>query len=215
MDLNVKTRTVLGKRVKHLRKEGLIPAELFGRGLENRHLTVSEKEFNKIYEKAGEHTLINVVTEEGERLPAFITDVSREPLSGKLLSIDLHQVKMDEKTRVKVPIEFLGEAPAVKAGFVVVKVLGEVEVEALAVSIPPKFEIDLSNLEKAGDSLSAKDIKVPDGVRILSAPETVIVTVTEKQKEEVAPPPAVETEVMPEEITAAQKETKPTAEPAP
>ena len=193
MELTAKNREILGKKVKSLRREGFIPAELFGRGLGNRHLAVSEKEFNKIYGMAGEHTLINVLTEGGEKLPALITDVSREPISGKLLSIDLHQVKMDEKIQAKVPIEFTGVAPAVKSGFVVVKVLKEIEVEALPASIPPKFEINLSGLEKAGDGIDVKDIKVPNGVEILSALEAAIVTVTEKQKEEVAPPPPAET----------------------
>ncbi|MEK9194576.1 MAG: 50S ribosomal protein L25 [Patescibacteria group bacterium] len=211
MDLFVRTRNILGKKTKSLRNEGLIPAELFGRGLKNRHLSVGTKEFKKIYEKAGEHTLVSVVTEEGEKLPVLITEVTREPISEQLLSIDLHQVRMDEKIQAKVPIEFSGIAPAIKNGFVVVNVLNEIEIEALPNHIPQKFEVDLSILESPGQGIYVKDLKKIKEVKLLVPEEAVIVTVTEKKAEEVIAPPVATEETAATTTETPASEEKPSA----
>lgn len=211
MELQVKSRDILGKKTRMIRRTGFIPAELFGRDLKNRHLSVGEKDFKKIYAKAGEHTLINVMTEEGEKLPALITNVTKEPLSDKILSIDFHQVRMDEKIQTKIPIEFIGIAPAIKNGFVVVNVLNEIEIEALPTHIPQKFEVDVSVLENPGEGFHVKDLKVPKDVKILTPEEMAIVTVTEKKAEEVAPAPAA-TETAPTPTAEAAPEETPPAE---
>jgi len=192
MDLQVKNRTVLGKKVRGLRRTDIIPAEVFGRDLQNRHLSVPKKDFVKIYKKAGEHTIINLIDEQGKKIPALISDVILHPLSDEILTIDFHQIRMDEKIQTKIPIEFKGEAPAIKGGFVLVNVLDELEIEALPSDIPHNFEVDLTALENPGQSIAVRDLEIPRGVKILTPGETVIVTVTEKAKEEVeaAPPPA-------------------------
>jgi len=193
MELNAKTRTVFGKKVKRLREEGLIPAELFGRGLKNQHLAVSEKEFVKVYKNAGGNTVVYLVNEEGEKIPTLIAEVQIHPLSQKPLAVDFHQIKMDEAIEAKVPIEFTGTAPAEKIGLVVVRVLQEIEVKSLPGQIPHSFPVDISKLENAGDSIHVSDLKIPQGVKVALPPETVIATVTEKAEEETAaPPPAAE-----------------------
>src|SRR3989338_9910596 len=108
MELKVKERTIFGKKVKTLRRKGLIPAELYGHDIKNKHLSVPEKEFSKIYKDAGEYTIINAITEENEKIPVLISDVAYDNLHGRILSIDLRQVRMDEKIETKVPIEFSG-----------------------------------------------------------------------------------------------------------
>ncbi|HXF44172.1 MAG TPA: 50S ribosomal protein L25 [Candidatus Paceibacterota bacterium] len=207
MELKVKERTVTGKKVKILRKEGLIPAELFGRGVENRHLAVSEKEFIKIYKSAGGHTIVYLVDEKGGRIPTLIADVKRHPLSFRPLSIDFHQVKMDEATEATVPIEFVGTAPAEKAGLVVVKVLHEIEVKSLPDKIPHSFIVDLTKLEKNGDSIHVSDLKMPNGVKVALSPETVIASATEKTKEEEIP-----TSTAPETVATSAPEKAETKE---
>jgi large subunit ribosomal protein L25 len=201
IELKVKNREILGKKTRKLRRDGLIPAELFGHGLKNRHLSVPEKDFIKVYREAGEHTLINLITENNEKLPVIVSNISRHPISQKFLSVDFHQVRMDEKIQTKVPIEFTGVAPAIKNGLVVVKVLNEIEIESLPNAIPKNFEIDLSTLENVGQVISVKDLKAPPGVKILAPQEMVIVTVTEKQEEVSSAAPAAPT------ATATQTET--------
>lgn len=189
MELLVKNRIILGKKVKTLRREGLIPAELYGHGTENKHLSITEKEFSKIYKEAGEYTIVNAVTEENEKIPVLISDVTYDHLRGQILSIDLRQIRMDEKIQTKVPIEFIGEAPAVKNGFVVVTVLNELEIEALPDKIPHRIEVDLSSLEEIGQSIRISNLKILKDVKVLVPEDMVIVTVSERAKEEAAPTP--------------------------
>lgn len=193
MELQVKTRTVLGKKVRARREAGFIPAEIFGRGLENRHVEVAEKDFVKLYKKAGEHTVITALTEKGEKIPVLISAIDRHPLTNKFLAVDFHQIRMDEKIQTNIPIQFTGEAPAIKTGLVLVKVLEEIEIESLPGKIPAHLIVDLASLENVGQSIHIADVKAPEGVKILSPATMVIVTVMEKAKEEVeAPKPATE-----------------------
>lgn len=212
MELAVKNRNVFGKKVKTLRREGFIPAELFGHGLTNKHLSVAEKDFNKVYRTAGESAIVNLVTEAGEKLPVLISDVQRHPLSGQFLAVDFHQVRMDEKIQIKVPVEFVGEAPAVKAGNILVKLINEIEVETLPQHIPHKFEVDVSGLTEVRQSIHVQDLKVPAEVKIRLEPNTVIATITEpaKAEEVAAPAPAPAEGAVPTEQPVA--EAKPTSE---
>jgi large subunit ribosomal protein L25 len=208
MELQVKNRTILGKKVEHLRQQGFIPAELFGHGIENEHLSVSVKDFLKIYKSACETSLIDLVTEAGQKLPVFIADIQRHPISGEFLAIDFHQVKMDEKIKAEVPVEFTGQSPAVKAGGVLIKAVNELEVEALPQDMPPKLKVNLEILETIHQSIHLKDLKTPKGVKIIADPETVIATVVEPSKveEAVVPPPPVAEPAAPEAATEDESE---------
>ncbi len=190
MELKAQTRTVLGRKVRALRREGLVPAELYGHNVANQHLSVPVKEFSKVYREAGEHTVVNLVTEDGARTPVIIAEVAHAPLTGNPIAIDFHQVRMDEKLQAKVPIAFIGEAPAMKLGFLIVKVLDEIPIEALPANIPHRIEVNLSSLEHLGQSIHLAEIAMPKDVKVLAPGETVIATVTERAKEEVAPAPA-------------------------
>lgn len=210
MELQVKNRDIFGKKVKTLRRQNLVPAELYGHGIENRHLSVSKKEFSKIYKTAGEHTVINLVTEEKTKIPVFITDVQYDHLTNEFLAADFHQIKMDEKIQIKIPVEFINEAPAVKSGLILVKVLNEIEVEALPDKIPHNFQVDLSSLENAGQGIRVEDLKIPADVKILNPMESVIITVSEQAKEEIETPatPATETESSQETTPETQNSEK-------
>ena len=212
LTLTATTRTILGKKVRALRAAGTVPAEVFGHGRENRHISVSAKEFGKVYREAGEHTIVMLTIEGGETVPTVITDVVRDPLSAAILSVDFHAIRMDEKIQAKIPINFTGEAPAVKLGFPVVRTLEEIEVEALPGKLPHAFDVDLTGLTNPGESVHASDIAVPSDVRILVPPDTVIVTVGEKTKEEAPAPTPVAEEAAP---TEAGTESAPAADAAP
>lgn len=183
MELKAKKREIFGKKTKNLRKQDLIPGEVYGRGLDNRHIQVPTKEFKKIYEKAGEHAVFELDIE-NEKIPVIVKNVHKHFLTGNILSFDLHQVRMDELIEATVPIEFTGESPATKLGLILVKVLDEIEVESLPGNLPDKFEIDVSKLTETGQSISVNDVSVPKNVKILNSPETVIVTLSEQEEEE-------------------------------
>jgi len=192
MELAVKTRTQMGKASKALRKKGLVPAELYGHNLANAHLSVSAKEFAKVFKQAGTSTIVTLVTEKDKR-PAIMHDIVRDALTDEVAHIDFYQVRMDEKITAKVPIEFTGDAPAVKAkGAVINKSMTEIEVEALPNDLPHNLTIDLTALDDLNKSIYVKDIKLPKGVRILVEGDTAVVTATPPVEEEVVVAPAVD-----------------------
>ncbi len=209
MELKATTRELLGKKVKTLRAAGTMPAELFGHGIKNTHISVSQKDFAKLYKTAGEHELVNVSLEDGKVTPTLITNAQRDAISGIFLSADFYAVRMDEKLTVNIPIEFIGEAPAEKAGFPIIKVLDEVEVETLPGNMPHKFTIDLSILTDIGQSIHIKDVKVPKGVEMLLPEDAVIATVGEKTAEEVVEEkPVEEGAVVTAEAAPAEEKTE-------
>ncbi len=183
MELNVQPRTILGRKAKALWNEGLIPGEIYGHGEENKHISIPEKEFTKIYKEAGEYTVIQVAIGEKEKVPALIVEAQKNPVTGRFFSVDLHQIRMDEEIQTHVPIEFKGEAPGVKQGLILVKVLEELEIEALPANLPHKMEVSLETLKEAGDTIHVSDLNVPENVKVLVQPETVVVTLSEPEKE--------------------------------
>ena len=193
IELKAQNRTILGKKVKPLRAEGLIPAEIFGHGLKNKHISVAKDEFARAYKKAGENTVIELLIGE-EKTSALISHVAQNYISGETLAIDFYHIKKGEKIRTHVSIEYIGTDTATKAGFVLVKVTSQLEVEALPENIPHSFKIDVSALQESGQYMEVKDIKIPEGIKLFVAPDTVLVTVSEKAKEEVVVAPVVEEE---------------------
>ncbi len=185
MDLLVQTREILGKKIKSLRKQGFIPAELYGHGLENQHLSVSAKEFGKIFKQAGESTLIKLKVKDGKEFNVLIHDIVKNALTDEISNIDFYSVKMDEKIKARVPLEFIGESPAVKEkGGVLIKSMHEIEVESLPADLPHHLTVDVSHLTEIGSSLSVINLEAPAKVKILVNPETVIASVIEPVKEE-------------------------------
>ncbi|HVN26222.1 MAG TPA: 50S ribosomal protein L25 [Candidatus Paceibacterota bacterium] len=202
MDLAAQPREITGKKVRALRREGLVPAELYGHGIKNMHLSVGVKDFNKILKAAGATTVVNLVINK-EKRPTLIHEVGRDFLTGDIVSIDFHQIRMDEKITAKVPLEFTGEAPAIKEkGAVLNKAMAEIEVEALPNDLPHSITVDLSALDDLDKTIYVKDLSVPKGVEMLVEPETAVVTAT--------PPVAEEEPVVAEtvDVSAVKVETE-------
>lgn len=184
LELKVQKREKFGRAVKADRQLGWIPAELYGHGLQNLHLNVPQKDFSKVFKVAGENSVVNVLLD-SKKYPVLIHDVQRDPVSDEPLNIDFYQVKLDEKIKVKVPIEFTGVAPAVKDfGGILVKAVHEIEVEALPMDLPHSLSVDLSVIKEIGHSVYIKDIKIPAGAKLHINPETVVASVIAKLTEE-------------------------------
>ena len=167
----------------------MIPAELYGHGIENIHLSVPAKEFSKVFKEAGESTIINLDFE-NKKLPVLIYEVSTDPLSDKIIHIDFYAVKMDEKITTSVPLEFIGISPAVKEKQgVLIKSMQALKIKALPADLPHNLEVELDKLSEIGMSIYVRDLKIPKGVEILVEPETAIATIIEQAKEEVEEKP--------------------------
>lgn len=213
MELVAQKRDILGKKVKNLREQGLVPAEVYGGGVENAHIVVSAKEFNKVFKQAGENTIISLSID-GKEQKALIHDVDFDALTEAPIHADFRAIRMDEKLRVHIPVRFTGESAAVKNGGVLVKAMQELEVESLPADLPHEFSVDLSVLVELGNSIHVSDLVVPKGVEILAESEAVIVTVTAQvEEEEVVAAPVDLSEIKTEtEEKKAEREAKKAAE---
>jgi len=204
MQLTAQIREKLGKSVRELREKGLIPAELYGKGVENLHLAVPVKELKKVFKQAGESMLIDL-TIDGKVHKVMMSDLTAHFLSEELEHVDFHAVRLDEKIRVKVPFEYIGESAGVKAvGGILVKAIQDVEIEALPADIPRAFTVDLVMLSDIGKSVQVGDLKIPASIRVLVNPKTVIATITAQAAEEEAPV----TEVKLDEVKVETEEKK-------
>lgn len=184
MELVAQKREVFGRAVKPLRAKGMVPAELYGKGVANLHLSVSRKDLQKIFKKAGENSMITLMVD-NEKRPVLIHDLQKDPVNDDVFSVDFYQVRLDEKIKVKVPVEFLGIAPAVKdKGGILIKAIQEIEIEALPTDIPHSIPINLESLLEIGQNLYAKDLAVSDKFCLPLDSETVIATVRAPATEE-------------------------------
>ncbi len=213
MELTVQTREILGRKVKIIRKQGFIPAELYGHGFKNLHLTVPAKEFLRVFKESGESTIIKLKVrnenKKEEEINVLIYDIQKNPLTDKISHIDFYQVRMDEKITASVPLEFIAEAPAVKEKKgILIKAVQSIEVEALPADLPHKIEVDLSQLSDIGMSIHIKDVKIDKKVKVLAEPETVIATITEPVKEEVVEEKPITVEEIKVEGEEKKKEKK-------
>ncbi|MDO8600032.1 MAG: 50S ribosomal protein L25 [bacterium] len=182
--LHAEKRTIFGKKVKNLRKEGVIPAVVYGESVETMPLSVPRKDFEKVYREAGESTVVELKVE-GKPLNVLIYDVTTNALKGDPEHIDFYALRMDKKVKMKVPLEFIGESPAVNNdGGVFVKVMQEVEIEALPKDLPHELHVDISGMAVLESRIFIKDIKVPAGVVIEVSPEDVIAIVEAPRSEE-------------------------------
>lgn len=218
-ELKAKTRTETGKRVGALRRGGFLPAVLYGEGVPSQPITISCKDFEKVYKEAGESTLVKLAVD-GKPFNVLIHDIAHDPLRGTPLHADFYAVRMDKEIRTKVPVEFFGESPAVKnEGGILVKVVQELEVEALPQDLPHELKVDLTVLNTLGTKLYVSDITPPKGVNIIAHQEEIIALIEAPRSDEelaqlketpvVEAPAEVKTE---QELKRAEKEEKAAAD---
>jgi len=200
--LNAEVRTLTGRRVKKLRQEGILPSTIYGHKFEPKSVQFSCRDFDKIFEEVGESGLVDLQLE-GEKLPILFRNAQYDPLSGDMLHVDCYKVNLKEKIVASVPVELTGEAPAVKAGNILVQVSNEIEVEALPTDLPEKIEVDISGLENLDQTIMVADLKVGDKVEIKTALDQLIVKLEEPKEEEI-----VEETVAPEEVPATEQKSE-------
>ena len=178
IQLKTQTREIAHRDAKHLYREGLIPAELYGHNVENVHLALNQIEFEKVLRKAGESTIIELQLPDGGNRNVLIQDVERHYLQGNPIHVDFLEVSMTEKLTATIQLEFIGEPEAVKVlGGTLVKVLSEVEVESLPADLPPHLDVDVSVLKTFDDILEVRDIKLSDKVTMVTSLDEVVAKV--------------------------------------
>lgn len=174
----------------YLRKQGETPAVFYGLDKNTTPISIPSKEFQKIWKEAGESTTINLETE-GGTINTLIHDVAIDPLTGYPLHADFLVIDINKKITVSIPLEFEGIAPAVKEGIgTLVKVMHEIEIEALPKDLPHAIIVDISNLVDLDSQITVADLKLSSGVTAVAEAEEVVAAISvmkEEKEEETAP----------------------------
>ena len=216
--LTIKAKKREDKTPNKLRADGFIPATVYGHGFNSKSVQVNAKEFSKVPHKA--YSRINQLSiEQGENFPILIRNVQSDPVRDYVLNIEFYRIKSDEKIKIKVPINYIGHSEAVVAGGVLIVSHNEIEVQCLPQDIPDALDADLGQIVEIGQSICAKDLKVPETIHILANPNEVLAKVeipkTHEVEEEV--PAVAEGEVpvageAPAEGQAAEAQEQPSKE---
>lgn len=175
--LMAEPREIHGKKVKRLRREGLVPGVVYGPVLdETISVSVNEREFRKFYMAHGHSTIFTLKWDGGSQ-PVLIREVQVEPVRQDMLHIDFFAPNMTVKLRQSVSVSLHGAAEEIEADAVLQHVLNEIEVEALPSDLPNEIIVDVSGLAHIGDSLHVRDIDAPENVTILTDPDTTVASV--------------------------------------
>ena len=163
-----------------------IPAVFYGPKAESTPVWVNEADFLRVWKEAGESTVVTLSLD-GVSHDTLIKEIDREPVKGKIRHVDFYVLEKGKKVEIAIPLEFIGESAAVKTlGGNLVKVLHEVEIEAMPSDLPHNLEVDISTLVDFDSQIHARDIKLPSGVTLKTEADEVIALVTEAKEEEEA-----------------------------
>lgn len=188
--LNAEKRTITGKHVKKLRREGRLPANVYGKGLPSTAIQVSTKDFDTVFKSVGETGLVDLIFE-GKSHPVLVKNLQLEYPLRTPLHVDFYQVNLKEKVKTMVPLEIIGEPKAVTENIgILLQQITEVEVEALPMELPEKLEVNVESLAQIGDQIIVSSLTPPQGVEVLTDPEQIIVKIDElvvEEPEEEAP----------------------------
>ncbi len=199
ISVTAEVRNTTGKgAARKVRREGKIPAVLYGAKQAPVSLTLNPKDMAAILHSDAGHNSIFELSLDGHKTAAMIVDWQRNPIKGNLLHVDLKRIAMDQRMRVKVPVQAQGEAAGVKQqGGILELVTREVELECLPGAIPEHLTIDVSGL-MIGQNFRVADLQVPADVKVTSDPDRVIAHVIAVKETVAAEPAAATTPAEPE-----------------
>ncbi len=189
--LKAEKRELTGRKVKKLRKEGILPGNVYGSKVKSLSVQVDTKEFKKVFSEAGETSLVELnirglSTKADKTKSVLIHEIQIDPVTDLMIHVDFLQVNLKEKVKAQVPVELKGVSPTVKSGTgTLVHLIDEIEVEALPTDLPEKFEVDVSVLEDIDQSILVSDLKVDKKVTVLTGGEQLVVKIEALREEEV------------------------------
>lgn len=172
--LNLQARTVSGKQIKHLRREGFIPGVVYGADTEAINVQALYNEMEKVVHRAGKHHIVEGMVD-GKSKAMLIKSIDIDPVKHRIRHVAFHSVNRNEKVTTEIPVVLTGEgeSPAERAGLVVLKAIENLEVQALPADLPDSLDVSVLGLTEAGDKLTVGDIVLPKGVEY-SHPEDVL-----------------------------------------
>lgn len=198
-------RTVSGKAVAQLRKTGLLPAVVFGHGLDSQSVTVDAHEFEKLRRRLGANALVDLSIDGAKAKPVLVQGVQNHVITGKPLHADLFLVRMTEEMTADVPLLSAGDSEVVRLqGGVLLHPIEHVRVRALPDQLPQSLVYDISSLLTFDDAIYVRDLPIPAGVTLLTDGDEIVVKVAHPRVEEAAIPAAGEAAQVAEAAAAAE-----------
>jgi large subunit ribosomal protein L25 len=195
--LAAQTRTVVGKKVRFLRRQGWTPANVYGHGVDSTAIQLNMREMEHVLSHVSRNSLLSLEVEGGTPATVLVKTVSRKPTTDELYHVDFYQVSMTEKLRATVPIVLAGTAPAVETyDAVILQALDALHVECLPGDLPGQITVDLARLMEVDDSIFVRDLDLPRGVTTVVSEDDLVVK---------ALAPKIEEEVVEEEAEAAEE----------
>lgn len=184
--LPVEARTLRGKKLAGLRKAGKLPAIVYGPKAPATALTIDKVAFEKLFKQTGESTIITL-TGAGGNTDVLVQEVDFDPARGGVIHVDFYAIEAGKEITIDVPLVFVGEAPAIKLGGTLTKVLHELEVTCEPAKLPKEIVVDVSSLVDFEVQIHVKDLTLPPGVRTENSPEDVVALVQAVEEEAETP----------------------------
>ena len=180
IELKAKARKNEKDSLKNIRKQGEVPAVLYGAKKDNVKLLFKYHDFDKAYAFAGESSLIDLKIDDNETVKVIVKDIQKDPVKDSIIHADLYRVDMNKKIEVEVPLNFIGEAKAVKElGGILIKSMETLQVSSLPGDLIEKIDVDVSKLDSFGAGIKVSDLKIPDNLELISAENALIASVAE------------------------------------
>lgn len=181
----LEARTVTGKNVKKLRRQGIAPASICGKGVENQNVQVNARDFDLLYRHVGRTTLVDLQMPQGATQSAFVRQVQRNPVTGQLIHVDFRVVDLLVEMAADVPVVLTGENTLVEQDqAVAVLSTTTLHVRGLPTDLPQAIEVDISSLEDFHSSIHVRDITVPAGIEVLTSEDEVVASLTPSRTQE-------------------------------
>lgn len=174
--LKLEPRAVLGKKVNRLRRAGLLPATVYGKGVGPLSVQLDARGFQDVYRRAGRSSLIELLMEGQAPLAAFVHTLQRHPISRAIIHVDFHAVDLLQEVQMSVPLHATGESPLAARGDAIINlVLNTIEIRALPTAIPGHISVDVSNLDSFDKDIYVRDLELPAGVTLVTSGDELAV----------------------------------------
>lgn len=171
--LKVSERTVYGKKVKALRREGIVPIVVYGPGMEPKAVQAPYNDLEKVVQLAGKHTPIHITLDDKKRI-VMVKEIGLDPAKNRINHVALHAVRQNKPIEAEVPIHLVGEgeSEAEKAGLIILQNIDSLQVKALPLEMPDALELDIRHLKEAGERVLVRDITLPENVELVDHSDT-------------------------------------------
>jgi large subunit ribosomal protein L25 len=186
LELEASKRQVTGKKVRFLRREGIIPANIYGHGIDSTPINIDAKNLKQLLAHAGKTDLVSLkIDNSKDPVRVIVREVQRNPMNSDVLHIDFYQVRATEKIKTEVPLVFVGDAPVLRKikNSSILHLVDALRIEALPDDLPHSIEVSVSGLEELDHNIHVKDVALGPGITLLSDPEQLVVKVAEVRKE--------------------------------